>query len=376
MAQDCERSTLDRPINTQLRPTIKLASVVVILFYVLVFWAGVDGAAQHDFVCYWTSAQLLRTHHNPYDSAAIWKIERCVGTVRSGPFVMRDPPLILPLIAPLGFFGLKIASSLWTLVIAGLFAISMKVARVPTLAWYFAPLLVCLIEGQITVILLASAILFFHFSESHPRTAGLFLPLLLIKPHLFILFWPILLLDCIRRRDFRYFHLAVPLILILLAIASALAPHAWPQYFAMLRAENIQMQVMPNVSSVARAMLLPGAFWMQVLPTCAGFVWVLIYFIIHRKSWNWEGRGPLLIAASVFVSPYSWYYDQSLFLPDFAQLAERDNRQLWMFFVMTICPVIVIALLQSFRTPVLALFGAAWLLWRLLHLHGKSGVTA
>lgn len=345
--------------------TSKPILLIAIPIYMLVLWGALAGSAQHDFVCFWTSAQLLRAHHNPYDSSAIWNIERSVGNVRNSPFVMRDPPLILPLIAPLGFLSLKLAAFLWSAAIIGAFAVSMRIAKIPEIAWLFGPLLVCLMAGQVTALLLAATLLFFHFSESHPRIAGLFLPLLFIKPHLFILFWPVLLFDCIRHRDFRYFYLSTPLALMLLAIASMLAPHGWSQYFAMLKTENIPTEAMPNISSILRMSLHNP--WLQIIPTLLGLVWLVTYYAAHKENWNWRDHGPSLVTASVFLSPYSWYYDQSLFLPDMARVAMfRTSQKLLLLLVMTVSPFILFVFLNSLKSSAFALFSIAWIAWRLL----------
>ena len=91
------------------------AQIAVMLAFLSVFvYLALRDYPRHDFVCYWSSSQLLAGGHNPYDPGAIRQIETSVGFSEGGPaFIMRNPPWMLPLVAPLAYFPLKIAILLW-----------------------------------------------------------------------------------------------------------------------------------------------------------------------------------------------------------------------------------------------------------------------
>jgi hypothetical protein len=336
------------------------------LIYAIALDFGVIAPAQHDFVCYWTSAKLLVAHANPFDSQTIFHMEQVLGTNHSGqPFVMRNFPWTLLFVAPLGFLSLKVAAFWWTAVLLALSILSLRLMNAPRVAWFFMPLLVCSAYGQSTVIPLVGTVLFFRLRENRPALAGLALVLLTIKPHLFVLFWPILLIECFQRRSFRIFYLAAPVFLAMVGVITYLDPHVWTQYVVMMRGEHIGSQFLPNISCAVRMFISPRNAWIQLLPTCAGLIWAIMYYLRRRKNWDWNTDGALLIAISTLVSPYSWYYDQTMFLPSIAQVTRRDGRNFSFLLTMTFLPLAFIASGISWKSPAFALCAAVWFVWHI-----------
>jgi hypothetical protein len=69
--------------------------------------------------------------------------------------------------------------------------------EIAMLAFCFAPVLGCLTSGQSSAFLLLGFCLFLYFHQRRPFTAGAALLLMAIKPHLFLVFWPLVLIVCI-----------------------------------------------------------------------------------------------------------------------------------------------------------------------------------
>jgi len=75
-----------------------------------------DIAGKRDFVVFWATGQQLVHHANPYDRAAMMRVEGSAGfPVKDEVLFMRNLPWGLPLAYPLGFLGLHIAALLWSL---------------------------------------------------------------------------------------------------------------------------------------------------------------------------------------------------------------------------------------------------------------------
>src|ERR1700760_2544253 len=63
-----------------------------------------NGLASHDALSFWSTGQLLAHGKNPYDAAEILRIQRAAGS-SNDPLIMRNPPIALPLVLPLGYLS-------------------------------------------------------------------------------------------------------------------------------------------------------------------------------------------------------------------------------------------------------------------------------
>lgn len=371
-----ERSIKAEPAGLQRLTLSGLGFIVAtFLFYMLMLYIGGGlNAKQHDFVTYWTSAKLFLAHTNPYDADAVRAIERAMGNTHKESFVMRNPPWMLLLVAPLGLFSLQTAAALWTFILMVLTALTLIMIRAPKIAWFFIPLTCCILVGQSTIFVLFGVAVFFRFQEKRPALAGLALVLLLIKPHLLLLFWPILLIWSIQCRQFKIFALAVPAGLILTSIVTYLDPHAWSQYLAMMRGENIEAQHLPNISSAVRMFVSAQHAWIQLIPSCLGVLWAMSYYIRNQKDWQWNTHGPLLVAASTLASPYSWYYDQTLFIPDITDAAKHRKISLSVFLSMILLPAVLMCFHFTWKSPIYAVCAVSWFGWRIRYTITRASV--
>lgn len=345
-----------------------IAQIAVVLAFLAVFvYLVLRDYTRHDFVCYWSSAQLLAHGHNPYDPGAIRQIERAVGFSESGPaFIMRNPPWVLPLIAPLAYFPLKAAILLWAGLMLALASLAcwLLTRNCPDkrdLLIYFAPLLICLWNGQSTTILLFALSFFLCFRRKRPIASGLVLALTTIKPHLLLLFWPVLALDCLRRRDWRIPTGVLAGTAALAAVSFWLDPHAWAQYRLAMNQQGIGTQFLANVSAELRFLLFPRLPWVQFIPSLVGLVAGLIWYA-RTTDWKWGTQGALLIGLSAVLSPYSWTYDLALVLPAVLTLpaTEKVRQCVILASLMTLLPL---EWTRVWASPAMSLAGVFWVGW-------------
>lgn len=312
----------------QARPAKKISAgavvaVVLLLGVALGLLAATSRmqSTNRDFVSYWAAARLLATHSNPYDAHAVLILENGVGNTFDRPLVLRNTPCTIFLMAPLGWFNVYTASMFWEagMIGASLFSIWLLQpfigGRVPLVAFFFAPIVDCFLAGQSTILVLLGIALFIRFEESRPFWAGTALLLTLLKPHLLLPFWAVLVLEIIRRREWRIVWGGVCATAAASLLATVLDPRIWTQYVVSVRLEHIENQYFPNIASTLRIWAAPGSLWPQLLPAVVGVVTAVWFWRRRRSEWQWPSHGAMVIAGSALVSPYSFLVDQVLFLP-------------------------------------------------------------
>ncbi len=102
-----------------------LAAVFTILFLSSMPFNR-DLVANRDFITYWATGQQLVHHANPYDAAAVSRIERDAGFEGGASYYMRNAPWALPLALPLGYVGSQAAALPWSLLMLGLLIASAR----------------------------------------------------------------------------------------------------------------------------------------------------------------------------------------------------------------------------------------------------------
>src|ERR1035441_7815678 len=290
-----------------------LAFAFIAMFVCVVPLAGRVASAR-DFFVFWATGQQLIHHANPYDSAAMGRIERTAGLPAGyGILFMRNPPWALPLVLPLGLVGLRIGALLWSLVLLACLVVSAwlirlmhgrPLNRIHWLAIAFAPALICLFIGQTTLFALLGLVLFLRLHQTRPFMAGLALWLCALKPHLFLLFGVVLLAWILVSRSYRLLAGMVVAMAASCAAVYLIDPMAWTQYAEMLRASGIEKEFIPCLSIALRFWISPQALWLQYLPPVLGCIWALSYYWPRRNGWDWLKQGGLLMVVSIFMAPY------------------------------------------------------------------------
>ena len=361
---------METPRGKTAKP-LKVAAAVVLLVACLglVSTALSHNAASRDFICYWSSAKLLRAHANPYAGQAVLAIENQAGARYSEPFIMRNPPWALFLVAPLGFFPAPVAAFLWLVALIGAALLSIKCLRMgprppPLFIFLFAPILGCAMAGQTSIFLLAGIAFFFKYHRERPWLAGLALLMPAMKPHLFLLLWPVILIECWRKKEWRV------LAGLGLGLAAAAAfpllfdAHIWRDYLAAIRAEHIAGQYLANLSFLLRFRAPGHPVWVQTVPSMLGLVFCARYYWRRREIWYWREDGAALLLISVMASPYSWPFDQLLMVPAILHVCSvKRGRALPALAVVNGVAIALLLMTVSLSSPVYAWTGTACLIW-------------
>ena len=352
-------------------------------------------AGSRDFVVYWATGQQLAHHANPFDAAAMDRLEHAAGFTGTGSYFMRNPPWSLPLALPLGFMSARVAALPWSLLMLGLLALSVRMlwtmfgrprTHIEWLGYCFPPALICVIAGQTALFLLMGLTLFLRLHRTRPFWAGAALWLCTLKPHLFLPWAAVLLLWIVVERQWRIVAGAVAALAASCALTTIIDPAAWSQYLHWAHRSGISHEFMPCFSVLLRDTVNPAAHWLVFVLPAIGCVWALAYFWPRRHRWDWMEHGNLVMLVSILVAPYCWIWDHSLAIPALLYGAwQSPSRK-----VLAALAVLLIALeLQPYVFQVglnskLFLWPAvAWILWYVVALRSarrartlRAGETA
>jgi Glycosyltransferase family 87 len=308
-----------------------LAAVALTLIGVAVLAGFGSRTNANDFVEYWSAGQLFVHGANPYSAPMILALEKSRGFTPDAPLIMLNPPWALPMVAPLGFLPALAALVLWIIAAVGCILTSLLLLDVPpqnrTLAFLFAPVLGCFAMEQSSPFLLLGFSLFLRFHRSRPFLAGASLLLMAIKPHLFMVFWVILLAECIYRRRFMILAGFAASLACVSALVTLIRPHVWQDYFALLHQSTLDQNSYPTLPSLLRAVINVNLPWIATIPLCAAIVWGIVYYWRRRSGWDWRREGMLVMMVAVLTSPYCWISDEVVLLPSVTSALASSPRR-------------------------------------------------
>ncbi len=292
--------------------------------------------ARRDFIVYWATGHQLVQHGNPYDPAAISRIERDAGFRGPGSYYMRNTPWALPLAYPLGYFSPTASALPWSLAMLGLLIASVRIlwtlfgpasSHLAWLGYCFPPALFCVDLGQTSILLLFGLSVFLRLHKSRPFIAGAALWLCTLKPHLLLPFALVLLIWIVVTRSYRILAGGAVAFALGALITSLIDPAAWSQYAFYMRTSVITREFTPCLGDLLRDRINPSAEWIAFIPAVLGCIWALIYFWPRRHAWDWLEHGSPLLLVSLVVAPFGWIFDQSLALPAILFAVSRNASQ-------------------------------------------------
>jgi hypothetical protein len=301
-----------------------VAAGFLIVSAVLAVNFGGGNPARSDFIEYWAAEQQLIHHANPYSAPEVMQLQRAQGFAHGRPEFWYCPPPDLFLALPLAFVSAKAGHILWVLIqFAGLsiaLALIWRLHGKPdTLlhlaGFLFAPALMCLEAGQISILFLFGVVLFLTLHKSWPLLAGMALVPCTLKPHLFLPFAVALVLWVISRKVYRVLIGFFATLLAGSAFTYMFDPHAWAHYSQMMKAEGMLNEFVPTLSESFRYLIDRDAVWLQFVPVAAGSIWAIWYFWSRRNDWNWMDQGMVLLLVSALCRPYGWFFDEAMLLP-------------------------------------------------------------
>jgi hypothetical protein len=303
--------------------------IVVIFAVVYVVWLGlslpqlVDPHGKpfgYDFMAYWSAARLALTGRaaGAYDEHLIGAVQHLV--VPSTPgivFPWHYPPSFLLPVAPLGLLPYAAALALFVLGSAALWALLVRRVLPDRRAWIVAAAmpagLINLLDGQNAFLTAALAGFALLSLERRPIVAGVLIGLLAIKPHLAVLF-PLALLTEGRWRTIG--AAAVTVLALVLASLAAFGWETWAAFLdhlpvseAMATMGAVPWGTMPSPYVFALALGAPSVAATGLQAAVALFAAFCVWHAWRRKEAAFEAKAATLLAASLLVSPYLFYYD-------------------------------------------------------------------
>jgi hypothetical protein len=380
----------DLPQSAAPRRTLRitaLTSMLAVAVAILALGFTAEGALHRDYFEYWAVGHQLVHRSNPYDSTAILKM---LDELHAPPtnMILRNPPYALFIAVPLGFLGLASGAAVWSLALIAALILSIRMLRsiygkgedsLHLMGYVFAPVLACLMAGQIGLFLLLGITSFLYFQAEKPYIAGASLLLCALKPHLFVPFVLALLAWSVLQRSYKLLAGGATALGVSVVFSVALDHGIWSQYIAGERGENILNLFIPCMSVLFRILVNRKVEWLQFVPEIVGCVWALWFFARHRRDWSWTEHGIALLLVSVLVAPYAWFTDESLLLPAiFAGLyrAKALGRSLIPFAVIgTIASLEVVAHVPL-TSPFYLWTVPAWGIWYLVTSKMRPTVVA
>lgn len=363
--------------KTRRKRVLSLVVVVLVAFAGILLLTVMQPPGKMDYIEYWSSGKLIVQHANPYSPSKIFALESGAGAPYSRPLIMLNPPWALFLVAPLGFCGIYGGLFLWQVVIIGCVIASILLlnrhASHGPLALVFAPVVACLCSGQSAPFLLLGFVLFLHYHRSRPFVAGASLLLMAIKPHLFLVFLAVLLIDCIYRRRFLILAGAASSLAAATVVSLCFDPHIWSHYLETVRGYQVQHAFLPTASMLFRMAIDVRIFWLLFIPSLVGIVWGVWYYFRWKGSWDWKTHGMLLMLVTILVSPYGFFSDEIVLLPSIAFAIVYPYKRKysgWMLLIVNTAALCVVAFSGKLTSPWFIWTPTAWLLWFLYATRG------
>jgi hypothetical protein len=276
-----------------------------------------------DFRPYWSSSFLLAHGQDFSDPSRMDNIERALTGWRE-PFTMYAwfAPTGNLLLLPYTLFPFRRATYYWLLTNIAIVSFSaLLIWRNTTTARAWIPLvtafgfsmtLLSLFFGQVNTVVVLGLALFLLFSDARrDYAAGASLALTTIKAHLVILTFPLLLLDTLRRKQWRVFAGFASALMGCALILFAFYP-AWPISF--LRLVTLGMESARETPTLSGLFVVAGEYvwgkWIWVI----GLLFAIAVWWKRGKVWDRRTLIDVSILAGMMIAPVGWSYDQVMLL--------------------------------------------------------------
>lgn len=274
----------------------------------------------YDFMAYWSAAKLALAGRAAlaFDEGVISAVQhQAVPSLPGIIFPWHYPPTFLLPVAPLGLLPYAAALVAFTVGTAALWAALVRRVMPDPRAWIVAAAapagLINLLDGQNAFLTAALAGFALIWLDRRPIAAGVLIGLLAIKPHLAVLF-PLALLA-----EGRWRTIAAAAATVVALGAASLAAFGWDSWAAFLR--HLPMtQAMAEHGAVPWGTMPSGYVFALSLGAPVAAAWVLqgaaalfaagcVWRTWRSRAAGFEAKAATLVAGSLLVSPYLFYYD-------------------------------------------------------------------
>ncbi len=323
------------------RLAVVTQSVIASIWFLLVK-QKVDLKGQplgNDFLAYWSASYLALAGHaaDAYNTSLLIKAEQIAVPASHLTFFWLYPPTFYMVVLPLALMPYLLACCVFMFsTLACYVLVFRRVVKGKAAMWClagFPGLCLNLFDGQNAFLTGALAGAGLICIESRPILAGVFMGLLVIKPHLLLLF-PVALVALRAWRTL--FSAAVTAIAFIGISAVVLGLDTWKAFFAnvvvvraYLEQGLLPWQKMPTLFAFLRILHAPvaAAYLVQVLGAAAA---VLAVWYVWRRSSDWQLRGAALMTATFLVTPYVMDYDLAWLAFPIAWMALIGLRDGWL----------------------------------------------
>jgi hypothetical protein len=296
-------------------------------------------AAERDYIEFWAAGQQLVHHQNPYDVAAIYRMEREQGMEGVPPRLSYSPPVGFFFMLPLGLVSAKTGLVAWLLAELGAVALAAWLlwrlhgrpdSRWHLLAFAFAPCVACLMAGQLGNFFLLFLALFLTLARNYRFWAGVALMPFAMKPHLFLPFALAMLAWIVLRRAWRVAAGFAAALAASCGLAMWFDPRVWTHYREMMAVTGVLNAFVPALSVALRFAVVREHAWVQFVPEAACCAWAVWWFWRRRERWEWARDGMVVLLVSSVCTAYGWFSDEPVLFPALlgAVYAGRLDRRL------------------------------------------------
>ena len=299
---------------------IFLLGILIIGLLSLLFLLPADIGAG-DFRPYWSASYLLRTGQDFSTPRIIDEIERSL-TGWTEPYTMMAwfAPTGNLVLLPYTLLPFSLAVRAWLLtnlviISASAYLIWQRKQQVwvpLAAAFTFSMTLLSLIYGQVnTLEVLGLALFLVLMGAKRDFSAGASLIFTTIKPHLVIITLPLLLLDMLRKKQWRALAGFAAAGLVCVLVLFVFYP-SWAVSFWQLATSGLNS--FRNTPSFSGLLVVSGQY------TLRNWLWVLCLmlavFIWWRKGkvWRLETLIDISLLVGLLVTPVGWSYDQVMLL--------------------------------------------------------------
>jgi hypothetical protein len=289
-----------------------------------------------DFYFYYAASIALLQGHNPYDVQNLSKLFNQINaphTLNQITLGFAYPPHTLWLFIFLSFLDLKYSMFVWVVFSICAILASVKLFQVTInkcvktnekyfglvgLSFLFFPLLRELSLGQVVIVPLLGICLFYYLISINQKDygAGFALSLVLIKPHIILIWLLSVILFSIKSNRFKIILGLVIGFLIQFLISYLIHPDGWINYLNHQSHFNSQSQALPH-STLHRLFEVSTGIKF-------GWIWVtsifgVIFTLIDSLKYKWSLEKSILIhlPLSLVLAPFGWLHDQTILLPTF-----------------------------------------------------------
>lgn len=309
--------------QTKVPTFLKYALILFLGAIILLFPISLPpGAGDGDFQAYWSSAYLFANGMDFSDSDLIGEVERSqTNWDKPGTLYAWYSPIGNVILLPFTLIPFPQAVYYWLILnIVVLFYSALLVwgeadsrKWIPILAVFsFSMTVISLVFGQINTLEVLGLALFLYFIRSDRQyLAGGSLVLTTIKPHLVLITLPILLLDLLRKKEWKAltgFLLALSFCILVLF---AFYPPWLQSFWTVVTSGMSTVRETPNINGL---LVLAGEYslgkliWLLALP--GAVIWWL------KDGQNWDRRTfiDLSVTLGLILTPIGWSYDQVMLI--------------------------------------------------------------